>query len=38
MKISELIKALEEIKKESGDLEVVISRDEEGNGFGKEDI
>lgn len=35
MKISELIKALEAIKEDEGDLEVVISIDEEGNGFGK---
>jgi predicted RNA-binding protein with PUA domain len=34
MKISEMIKELEKIKKESGDEVVVISSDEEGNNFG----
>ena len=34
MKVSELIKMLQQIKKEAGDLPVVISHDEEGNSFG----
>lgn len=33
MKISDFIKSLEEIKEEYGDLELVYSRDDEGNGF-----
>ena len=32
--ISELIKSLEEIKEEEGDLPVAIASDEEGNNFG----
>jgi len=33
MKISEMIKNLIEIKKEHGDLELITSIDDEGNGF-----
>ena len=35
MKISELVKNLEKIKKEYGDLELVYSSDSEGNRFEK---
>ena len=34
MKICELIEYLKVIKKEVGDVPVVLSRDSEGNGFG----
>jgi len=34
MRVSELIAVLGEAKSQAGDLPVVISRDEEGNGFG----
>lgn len=34
LKISELIKALEFIIKESGDLPIFMSSDEEGNSYG----
>ena len=34
MKISQLIKELEAAKKDVGDLEVVMSSDDEGNNFG----
>jgi len=34
IKVSELIAALEEVKSQAGDLPVVMSRDEEGNGYG----
>ena len=33
MKVSDFIKALEEIKKEHGDLELIYSSDDEGNEF-----
>lgn len=34
LRISELIKVLQEIKKEVGDVPVIHQRDPEGNGFG----
>lgn len=34
LKISELINELEQLQKQEGDLEVVLSQDPEGNGFG----
>lgn len=34
MKISELIKALQEAQKECGDVPVILSSDSEGNDFG----
>ena len=37
MKISKLIKALREIKKENGNLEVYLSSDSEGNSFSTTD-
>ena len=37
-KISELIKALENIKNIEGDLPIVMSKDEEGNGYGAIDV
>lgn len=33
MKISEIVVKLTELKKEHGDVPVITSRDEEGNGF-----
>lgn len=33
MKISEHIKALQDLKKKHGDLELVYSKDDEGNAF-----
>jgi len=35
MKLSQYIKSLQETKKKHGDLEVVYSKDDEGNAFGK---
>lgn len=37
-KISELIKALENIKNIEGDLPIVMSKDEEGNGYSAIDV
>ena len=36
MKISGLVKKLNAAKKEFGDIEILISCDEEGNGFNKD--
>ena len=35
MKLSEYIKRLQELKKEHGNVEVIYSMDDEGNGFQK---